>query len=66
MTELGERLLLVMRQRDLSPKEVAAMISRCRKTFYNFLNGRASSRVEAKILITFPELHTFTHYKRKN
>ncbi len=65
MTEIGAQLVALMRARDLQPKEVAAMINRSRKTYYNFINGRASAKVEAQVLLAFPSLRTITHQETK-
>jgi hypothetical protein len=64
LTDIGAALLALMRARDLQPKQVAAMIRRSKRTFYYFLDGRASARVEAQVILTFPDLHTFAHHEK--
>lgn len=56
MTPLGLALLAIMREQDMAPKQVAALLGRSRRTFYRLLDGTAGPSAIARVTVVFPSL----------
>ncbi|HEY8994266.1 MAG TPA: hypothetical protein VIM71_06380 [Lacunisphaera sp.] len=45
-----------MREQDMAPKQVAALLGRSRRTFYRLLDGTAGPSAIARVTVVFPSL----------